>query len=435
MEERLKTLFSMLGLLLAPYGLFGQSQVVPCQLNNPDQDTLRLFPERTNYRTEFLRTDEMGKSRQQGPQELYRELERRLGDFWDPIWETEDIPYVFYEILKGPERIGWVFGANQGWPGADNAQLMVAVGLDERVKEFYYQKLPSLENALLQNSRFYAQFLGLSLQQFYIHERLNTLNIQKKALAPLDMIQRIQDPTEREKEGFQKTLRGLKKILLYLDDFKFQNRIKKEEVFQNVDYFVSHKERIPLIVEDPLKQIQKGFPEASHFVIDLVSIEQKRSVLEERLESPFGDELVYPVYLVYKQEPYKDPFVRASLLGYAVPLALGDMKAVVCISGEEGNKGKIVSFTVDWAEFPEFKGLSLVHFYTKDFLNRYRMKDQQLDRISPLVNLKIGEKDLSEEMKKRAKQALILIDEYYFHNYFQKEEIMKKIEEYKKGKE
>lgn len=431
----MKSFWVAFGILLTQLAcLCGQSQVVPCQLNNPDQDTLRLFPERTNYRTEFLRTDEVGKIRQRGPQALYRELEMRLGDFWDPIWETEDIPYVFYEILKGPERIGWVFGANQGWPGADNAQLMVAVDLEERIREFYYQKLPSMENAALQNKQFYAQFLGLSLQQFYIHERLNTLNIQKKEMQPLDMIQRIQDPTEREQEGFQKTLRGLKKILIYLDEFKFHNAIKKDEVFKQVDSFVTKKEKIPLLSEtDPLKRIKKAFPEASRFVIDLVSVEQNKGVLEERLESSFGEEGIYPVYVVYKENVYKEPFVRGELLGYVVPLSMGDMTAVVAIGAEGKEKGKIVFLSVDQVDFPEFKGLSLVHFYTKDFLSRHRMEDAQLDRIAPLVNLKVHDKDVSEEMRKRAKKALVLIDDHYFHTYFKKEEIMRKIEEYKKG--
>ena len=79
---------------------FSGAQVTPCQLTNPDQDTLRLFPERTNYRVEFLRIDETGDKRGIGGETLYRDLERRLGDKWDPIWETKDIPYVFYEVLN-----------------------------------------------------------------------------------------------------------------------------------------------------------------------------------------------------------------------------------------------------------------------------------------------------------------------------------------------
>jgi hypothetical protein len=411
--------------------LFSQVQVVPCQLSNADQDTLRLFPTRTNYRTEFLRTDAVGEERRLKPKELYRKLERRLGDSWDPIWETEDIPYVFYEMLQGPDRIGWVFGANQGWPGADNSQLMVAVDLEERISEFYYQKLPSSENAALQNAKFYAQFIGLTLEQFYIHERLENLNVQDADLLKVDMIRQIVDPTKTEHEGFQKTLRGLKKILIYLDDFKFQNRIKKEEVFRDVDYLVKNKEKIPLLSSDALKEIQKTFERASRFVCDLVSIERSKASLEEREGSTFGDNAVYPVYAIYKDEVYRDPFVRGTLLGYVLPMSIGQFTGMVAIGAEGTNKGKILSLEGNNIEFPQFKGLSLVHFYTKDFLTKAHITDEKLDRIAPLENLKVAGLDMTEDIQRMAKKALILVDEHYFHNYFKKEDIMKKIEEYK----
>lgn len=416
---------------LSIFPLFAQSQVVPCQLSNPDQDTLRLFPERTNYRTEFIRTDEMERLRNLRPQELYRELETRLGDRWDPIWETEDIPYVFYEILKGPDKIGWVFGANQGWPGADNAQLMISFDLEERIREFYFQKLPSLENAHLQNSQFYAQFIGLSLEQFYIHDQLNNLRIQDPELLSLDMVKRIQDPTKNEHEGFFKTLRGLKKILLYLDDFKFYNRIKKAEVFKDVEYIVKNKNKIPLLKEnEALKHIQKSFPEASRYVVDLVSVAPKRQEIENRLEGGFGDQEVYPAYVVYKDIAYKEVFVRGSLLGYVMVFPLDTFVGEIFIGAQETNKGKILSVKVNQTEYPQFKGLSLVHFYTKDFLTKTHIINKKLDRIAPLMNLKVEGKEMAEELKNMVKKALILVDETYFHNFFKKEEIMKKMKEY-----
>jgi hypothetical protein len=419
--------------LQAPF-LFTQVQVVPCQLTNPDQDTVRLFPERTNYRTEFMRADEVGAARHLAPKELYRDLEQRLGDSWDPVWETEDIPYVFYEILKGPDRTGWVFGANQGWPGADNAQLMIAVDLEGRIREFYYQKLPSSENSVLQTSQFYAQFIGLTLEQFYVHERLQNLNIQDPEIKALDMIQRIQDPTKTEHEGFQKTLRGLKKILVYLDDFKFHNKIKKEEVFKNVDYVVKNKAKISLLPDNALQQIRQSFQDASRYVVDLVSVENVRASLEERMESPFGDTSIYPVYVVYRDTIYREPFVRGTILGYELALPVDTFKGAVAIGAQEQNMGKILSLEVNHTEFPQFKGLSLVHFYTKDFLTKTHATDVKLDKIGPLVNLKIDSVDKSKQIQKMAKKALILVDEQYFHNYFKKDDIMKKIEEYK-GKE
>jgi hypothetical protein len=38
---------------------------------------------------------------------------------------------------------------------------------------------------------------------------------------------------------------------------------------------------------------------------------------------------------------------------------------------------------------------------------------------------------MSAEIQTAAKKALILVDEKYFHNLYKKDEIMKKIEEYR----
>jgi len=440
MKKRLTVLIvGLASLSLFKTNAFGQAQVVPCQLNNADQDTLRLFPERTNYRTEFIRTDEVGESRGMGGEALYRELEKRLGDKWDPIWETKDIPYVFYEILKGPDRIGWVFGANQGWPGADNSQLMHAFDLDGRISEFYYQKLPSLEKERLQTKEFYSQFIGLTLEHFYVHEQLENLAAKDKDILALDMIRRIQDPTQKEHEGFQKTLRGMKKILIYIDDFKFGNRIKKDEVFQKVKYLVENKDKIPLLSEDALFQIRKSFPDASRFVVDFVSLKNSSSLIEERLADKLDPktepvDLVYPVYVVYKDQVYKEPFARGFVLGYVLPLVIdtprGRFTAVIAIGAVDRGKGKIISLEIDKNEFPQFKGLSLVHFYTKDILLKTNTTDEKLDKIAPLVNLTVQGKDISSAIRRTVKKALIIVDEFYFHNFFKKDEIMKKIEDY-----
>lgn len=427
----MKVLCSVMSCLVFSSALFCQVQVVPCQLTNADQDTLRLFPDRTNYRTEFLRTDNVESSRGLKPNELYRKLELRLGDRWDPIWETPDIPYVFYEILKGPDRIGWIFGANQGWPGADNSQLMVAIDLEGRIIEFYYQKLPSSENAVLQNADFYSQFIGLTLEHFYVHDRLQELKNDDPALQAIDMIQRIHDPTKTEHEGFQKTLRGLKKILIYLDDFKFQNRIKKEEVFKNVDYIIKNKASLPLLTQESILDAKDVFPEASRSVVDLVSVADTKPALEERLGSPMGENTVYLVNVVYRDTMYQKPFVRGTLLGYEVALQEDSLTGAVGIGAQGANFGKILGIGVNTTSFPQMNGLSLVHFYTKDFLTKAHLADEKLDKISHLINVMIDGKDRSDDIRVMAKKALIIVDEQYFHNYFMKDEIMKKIEEYK----
>lgn len=430
-----KILCSLIGSFLwCVSPLLAQVQVVPCQLSNPDQDTLRLFPGRTNYRTEFIRTDEIGSQRNLAPYALYRDLEQRLGDTWDPIWETEDIPYVFYEILYGSTRIGWVFGANQGWPGADNAQLMMGIDLNERIQEFYYQKLPSLEKSVLQNSQFYVQFIGLTLQQFYVHERLKALNVQDTDIQSIDMIQRIQDPTKSEHEGFQKTLRGIKKILIYLDDFKFNNAIKKEEVFQSVDYLVKNKDRIPLLTNG-ISEIKKTFKDFSRYVVDLVPVNEKENLLAERMGDTFGDQKNFPVYVIYKDVAYQSPFVRGTTIGYVLPIQIGAHTAVISIGAQENNKGKILAVEVDQTSFPQFNGLSLVHFYTKEYLVKSQLQDEELDKIGSITNLRVNGSGITAELKQSIKKALVLIDEQYFHNFFKKKDIMEKIKEYKQGQQ
>ncbi len=463
MNKKIIVLFLVLVVLFAahPVDSWAQSQVVPCQLTNADQDTLRLFPERTNYRSEFIRTDETGDKRKIGGETLYKELENRLGDKWDPIWETKDIPYVFYEILKGPDRVGWVFGANQGWPGADNSQLMFAFDLDERIREFYYQKLPSMEKEKLQAKEFYSQFIGLTLEHFYVHEQLINLAVKDKDILALDMIAAISDPTQKEHEGFGKTLRGIKKVLVYLDDFKFNNKIKKNEVFEKVKYWTENKDKIPLLPADALKQIRKSFPEASKFVVDFVSLKNNSGVIEERLGDKLDNNtesagLVYPVYVAYKNQAYQEPFVRGTVLGYILPLAMDiaqeKFTALVAVGAQDKEKGKIISVEVypvrDYraterkqdvsngvnnVEFPQFKGLSLVHFYTKDVLLKANTVNEKLDKIAPLTGLAVGGKDISGFLIRTVKKGLILIDEFYFHNFYKKDEIMKKMEEYLKS--
>ena len=429
---------ALAGLFLTNTNAFPQSQVVPCQLNNPDQDTLRLFPKRTNFRTEFIRTDEMGEKRGIGGEALYRELEKRLGDKWDTIWETKDIPYVFYEILKGPDRIGWVFGANQGWPGADNSQLMHAFDLDGRVHEFYYQKLPSFEKERLQTQEFYSQFVGLTLEHFYVHEQLDNLKVSDKDILALDMISRINDPTQKEHEGFQKTLRGMKKVFIYMDDFKFGNKIKKDEVFAKVKYLVENKNKIPLLESDALPRIKKIFPDATRFVVDFVSLRNNAPIVEERLGEKLDSntepiDLVYPVYVVYKDEGYKPHFARGEILGYVLPLNLdtpqGRFKEIVAVGAQDKEKEKILSVEINKTEFSQFKGLSVVHFYTKEVLAKTNTIDEKIDKIVP-INVAVEGKDISAASKRAVKKALIIVDEFYFHNFFKKDEIMKKIQDY-----
>ena len=426
---------------------FSLAQFSPCQLPKPEQDTLRLFPERTNYRTEFIRIDEEGERRGIGGEKLYREIEQRLGDKWDPVWEPKDLPYVFYELLKGPDRIGWIFGANQSWPGSDNTQIMCAFYLSDRITEFYYQKLPasadlrSMIKEQLHSKDFYSQFIGLTLEHFYVHEYLENLKVQDKDLRALDMISRMRDTSGMEQAGFLKTLRGMKLIFILIDDIKFANKVKKNEVFEKTRYLVEHKTEIPLLGPDALSRIQKTFPDASRFVVDLISLKGKARPIEDRLHGKLDpatepEDHIYPVYVVYKDDVYQAPFVRGNILGYVLPLNLktpkGKFTAVLAVDASEKDKGKILSFEVGNEDFPGMKGLSLVSFYSHEVLSAANVPDQKLDKVAALGRLKVRGKDATGPVLRAAELGLIITDEFYLNNFFNKDEITQKMRDYLK---
>ncbi len=175
---------------------------VGCTLNDPDRDVKKLFPESTGYKTDFITIDE------RGGKELGKLLEVRLGDKFEPVYETLDVPYAYYTILKGKEKIGYIHGVNQkGVFGG--MQLILATDLDGKITDFYYQKISSPEAKKFRDKTFTGEFIGLSLEDFY----KNT-----------DAFTGIKNPTERSEEDFLLTMRGIKKNLILLDEFKLDNR-------------------------------------------------------------------------------------------------------------------------------------------------------------------------------------------------------------------
>jgi len=172
---------------------------VGCTLNDPDRDIRRVFPESTGYKTSFITVKERGK------EELWKEIEEKLGDKLDPVYEAEDVPYSYYTVLKGKEVIGRMHGVNQkGTYGG--MQLILATDLEGKIVEFYYQKISSPESRKFRDKSFTKQFLGLTLEDFY-----------KGKLG-------IEDPSDKSHEDFEATLRGIKKNLILLDAFMLDNR-------------------------------------------------------------------------------------------------------------------------------------------------------------------------------------------------------------------
>ncbi|MDP8210526.1 MAG: hypothetical protein P9M05_06910, partial [Candidatus Stygibacter australis] len=106
---------------------------VGCSLNDPDRDVLRIFPQSTNYLTEYISIDSRGGA------ELKKELEQRLGDAFDDKYEKTSVEYSYYTVLKGDQIIGRIHGLNQrGMFGG--MQLILATDPQGIIQDFYYQK-------------------------------------------------------------------------------------------------------------------------------------------------------------------------------------------------------------------------------------------------------------------------------------------------------
>jgi hypothetical protein len=135
----------------------GLMAAVGCDLNDPDRDVKRLFPESTGYKTVYVSIDK------KGGDALLREIEARLGDQFKGLYETSDVPYTMYRIYKGSEIIGYIHGVNQkGRYGG--IQVFLALDIEGAIKAFYVQKLTSKGAKAFRDEAFGREFRGLSLK-------------------------------------------------------------------------------------------------------------------------------------------------------------------------------------------------------------------------------------------------------------------------------
>jgi hypothetical protein len=205
----------LLGSLLAAFWLtvapVTVHAAVGCSLNDPDRDIRKIFPDATGYRTDYITILE------RGGDSLATEIEMRLGDRLDDIYETTDVPYAYYTVLKGKQVIGRVHGVNQkGKFGG--MQLILATDPDGVIVKFYYQRLSSPEAKRFKSTELADQFKGLTLADFYRHRDL------PESLRSSSSVGKIVDPSEKSAEDFRATIRGLMKNLILLDEFQLENR-------------------------------------------------------------------------------------------------------------------------------------------------------------------------------------------------------------------
>jgi len=181
---------------------------VGCDLNDPDRDVKRLFPESTGYKTLYVSVA------RQGGEALLKRIEARLGDPFKGLFETIDVPYTMYQIYKGGELIGYIHGVNQkGLYGG--IQVFLALDLQGTIRGFYFQKLTNQSARLLRDPAFGRQFMGLSLSDF------DQYDVTSKTAKPGSKVAAIKNPAPDAAGDFAAALRGAKKNLILCDVFLF----------------------------------------------------------------------------------------------------------------------------------------------------------------------------------------------------------------------
>jgi len=197
--------------LIAAFAAGVSFAAVGCTLNDPDRDIRRIFPQSSGYTTRFVTIED------KGGESLLKEIEKKLGDSFDLIYETPDVPYAYYTVLEGKEVVGFVHGVNQkGKYGG--LQLILATDLDGKILSLYYQRISSPEAKVFRDETFTDQFKGLMLKDFIL------LGSESDSDHPLA---RIQDPSQKSLADFTATLRGLKKNLILLDVLFSDHKIQK----------------------------------------------------------------------------------------------------------------------------------------------------------------------------------------------------------------
>lgn len=206
MYRQLGCFFGM-GVLLA--ALPAQAVVV-CVLKDPDRDIRRFFPDATNFKTKIVL---VGKA---GGDALVKEIENRLGDQLDPLYEGKDVEHTTYIVLKGKTVVGYVSGVNQKGEFG-NMQIFTATDPNGKILRMIYQRIVSPHAKLLTSPAVTDQFRGLTLKDFYENS---------------DAVKKLKSPDPKMAKDFAATVRGVKKNLIYFDIFALDR--KHDDVFQRV---------------------------------------------------------------------------------------------------------------------------------------------------------------------------------------------------------
>jgi hypothetical protein len=184
---------------------------VGCDLNDPDRDVHRFFPASTGYRTEYYSI------RKLGGEKLFNRVEKRLGDKFKGLYETIDVPYTIYTILKNKEVIGYIHGVNQkGLYGG--IQVFMALDPKGTISDLYFQKMTAQYAGKFRDKSFGAQFRGLKLADFADYDV-----VSGKTPAG-SILKKIVNPVPEAGQDYLAILRGVKKNFILMDEFVFKGR-------------------------------------------------------------------------------------------------------------------------------------------------------------------------------------------------------------------
>jgi hypothetical protein len=197
---------TMLAILFLVAGYTAAWGAVGCDLNDPDRDVARLFPESSGYKTIYTSVV------QKGGEKLLARIEIRLGDKFHGLYETIDVPYTIYEIFANKKKIGYIHGVNQkGQFGG--IQVFLVLDLDGRIKGFYIQKMTSQYAGKLRDARFGKSFIGLTLKDFEQYDVITGKAAGK--------VETIKNPAPEAEADFRAALRAAKKNLILMEEFGY----------------------------------------------------------------------------------------------------------------------------------------------------------------------------------------------------------------------
>jgi len=213
--KKMNRIFALAALALAP---LASEAAVGCTLSNPARDLKSLFPEMTSYREDVKELPKLPQGR-----ELYAALKARVGSDLDPVYEAFDTPYTLYSVFKGESRLGYVHGVNVPGRGGVIQVFVSADPATAAISRLFFQRLESPGGAALRTRETCAQFAGLSLADFYKHDYYAAVEPGSAS----DKVAQLKPPAALPADArpdWDATLRGLRKNLILLDIFAFDQR-------------------------------------------------------------------------------------------------------------------------------------------------------------------------------------------------------------------